>query len=542
MSDNHYVGVPFSSFSPITQHELRRIIGLSAPKTCELDPLPTPLLCELLDSVLPLLTDIVNKSLTSGVFPEIFKTALVKPLLKKPSLDPNDLKNYRPVSNLSFISKIIEKVVLSQLSVHLSTNRLWNPLQSAYRPGHSTETALLKVMSDLLLSLDKGNVSVVALLDLSAAFDTIDHAVLLQRLENVFGICDTALSWFSSYLSNRTQIVSIEGARSTPMLIRFGVPQGSVLGPVLFVLYTTPLTDVIQSHSVLPHCYADDSQLQKSGPPHQIGELVQSVQACIGDVKRWMTSNKLQLNDNKTEVMIVSSPRSSSSVVFPESMLVGDATVQFSQLVRNLGITIDCHLSMSAHVTNVVRAANFELRRISSIRQFLNVQATKVLISAFVLSKLDYCNSLLSGCPQFLIQKLQKVQNNAARLILKIPRNDHISPHLMSLHWLPIEYRIKYKLSCICFNSVSGTAPSYLSSLLSLYTPSRPLRSSSDGKKFCVPLVSTRSFGQRSFVHSAPSVWNSLPYQLRSSNSLVSFKSALKTHLYTEVFGEGASL
>ena len=164
-------------------------------------------------------------------------------------------------------------------------------------------------------------------------------------------------------------------------------------------------------------------------------------------------------------------------------MLVGDSTVQFSQLVRNLGVTIDCHLSMSAHVTNVVRAANFELRRISSIRQYLTVQATKVLISAFVLSKLDYCNSLLSGCPQFLIQKLQKVQNNAARLILKISRNDHISPHLMALHWLPMEYRIKYNLPCMCFSSVSGTAPSYLSTLLSLYTPSRTLRSSSDGKK-----------------------------------------------------------
>ena len=138
--------------------------------------------------------------------------------------------------------------------------------------------------------------------------------------------------------------------------------------------------------------------------------------------------------------------------------------------------------------------------------------------------------------------KITESAEQCCSLDFELPRNDHISPHLMSLLWLPIEYRIKYKLSCICFNSVSGTAPSYLSSLLSLYTPSRPLRSSSDGKKFCVPLVSTRSFGQRSFVHSAPSVWNSLPYQLRSSGSLVSFKSALKTHLYTEVFGQGASL
>ena len=536
--DKPFTGTPLTSFLSVTQDTLRKIISSSAPKTCELDSLPTPLLCEFLDDILPLLTDIVNKSLTSGSFPEIFKTAVVKPLLKKPSLDPNDLKNYRPVSNLSFISKIIEKIVLSQLSAHLSSNNLWNPFQSAYRPGHSTETALLKVLNDLLLSLDKGNVSVVALLDLSAAFDTIDHSLLLKRLENVFGVCDTALSWFSSYLSNRTQIVSVDNVHSSSVPVRFGVPQGSVLGPVLFVLYTASLTDVIESHSVLHHCYADDSQLQISAPPHHVDELVQTIQACICDVKSWMTGNKLKLNDDKTELMIVSSPRMSNAVPFPESMSVGASTIQFSDKVRNLGVTIDCHLSMSAQVTSVVRAANYELRRISSIRQFLTVQATRVLVSAFVLSKLDYCNSLLAGCPKYLIQKLQKVQNSAARLILKLPKGDHVSEHLMSLHWLPVESRIKHKLSCICFTAVSQATPTYLNNLVTLYTPGRSLRSSSDERKLCVPYVSTKSFGERSFFYSAPSIWNSLPNHLRCSESLESFKSALKTHFFKENYGD----
>ena len=172
---------------------------------------------------------------------------------RKKSLDQNELKNYRPVSNLSFVPKIIEKLVLSQLSDHLSANNLYNRFQSAYRPRHSTETALLKTVNDLLLALDDGNVSLLALLDLSTAFDTTDHGILLHRLHHDFGTQGTALDWFSSYLTNRTQYVSIHCYTSEPAPISFGVPQGSVLGPVLFVLYTAPLSTLIEKHSVLHH-------------------------------------------------------------------------------------------------------------------------------------------------------------------------------------------------------------------------------------------------------------------------------------------------
>ena len=154
---------------------VREIFNKSAPKTCDLDPIPSSLLFECLDTMLPTPTAVINKSLTSGIFFKVYKAAIVKPVLKKSSLDHNDLKNCRPVSNLSFVSKIIEKVILSQLFSHLSTYQLFSPFQFAYRTGHSTETALLKVMNDLLRSLDHGNISVLTLLDLSAAFDTIDH-------------------------------------------------------------------------------------------------------------------------------------------------------------------------------------------------------------------------------------------------------------------------------------------------------------------------------------------------------------------------------
>ena len=168
-----------------------------------------------------------------------------------------------------------------------------------------------------------------------------------------------------------------------------------------------------------------------------------------------MTVNELKLNDDKTEVMIISSSRMSTALSIPDSFDIGNASVPFSNTVKNLGVTLDCHLSLKTHVLNLVRTANFELRRIGSIRSLLTTEATATLVSAFILSRLDYCNSLLSGCPRSLILRLQKVQNNAARLILRIPKREHISPHLASLHWLPIDSRIKYKLACICYNSVN---------------------------------------------------------------------------------------
>ena len=166
---------------------------------------------------------------------------------------------------------------------------------------------------------------------------------------------------------------------------------------------------------------------------------------------------------------------------------------------------------MKTQAFNLVRSANFELRRISSIHHLLSTDATKILVSAFVLSRLDYCNSLLFGCPQYLLNKLQKVQNNAARLVLRVSKMDHISPHLASLHWLPIASRIQYKLSSLCYNCLNSTAPDYFTELLRIYKPTCQLCSSSDTSILCIPTVRTHSLGQRSFSYAAPTVWNTLP-------------------------------
>ena len=525
----------FDTFKPISLEELKKIVLMSKLTTCPLDPIPTPLLFDCIDVLLPTIQNIINTSLSSGLVPDIFKTAIVKPLLKKPSLDPNNLKNYRPVSNLPFLSKILEKVVLSQLFSYLNEHNLISPSQSAYRPFHSTESALLKVSNDILNSLDSSEVSVLTLLDLSAAFDTIDHQILLSRLSSLYGFSGSVLNWFSSYLSERKLSVLVNNSYSDPADLHFGVPQGSVLGPILFILYTKPLSTLMNSHSLSNQSFADDTQLYTSSSIENIDSTLVTVQDCVLDIKQWMTDNKLKLNDDKTEALLFSK-KTVDKALLPKSIQVCSSDISFSQHARNLGFTMTSDMSLDYHISLVCRSAYFELYRIGSIRQFLSIQITITLVCAFVLSKLDYCNSILSGCPLHLLEKLQKVQNSAARLIFKSKKSEHITPLLKRLHWLPIKQRIKYKLCTHCFNFFSGTSPAYISDLLSVYTPARNLRSSSDSRILKIPTVNTVSYGQRSFSFAAPTFWNSLPHKIRHSQSLSSFKRSLKTHLFLEYF------
>ena len=235
-----------SEFSPTSEDELSGFVKKIAAKSCSLDPVPASLLRCCIDDLLPIINRVVNLSFNSASMPSSMKNAVLSPLLKKPSLDFEIFSNFRPVSNLKFLSKVIEKAAAIRLTNYLCDNDLNEGLQSAYKKHHSCETALLRVQNDILKSIDDKKCVVLLLLDLSAAFDTVDHKILLHRLRSRFGIKGKALSWLQSYLTDRSQSVQIDGSTSSARPLRFGVPQGSVLGPLLYLLYTAPLGDLIR--------------------------------------------------------------------------------------------------------------------------------------------------------------------------------------------------------------------------------------------------------------------------------------------------------
>ena len=220
------------------------------------------------------------------------------------------------------------------------------------------------------------------------------------------------------------------------------------------------------THTIIHHSFADDLQLQMSVPPDKLSELLHSMQSCISDDKALATANMLKLSDNKTELMLVTSKRTKHLHNLPTSITIGDAQIPFKQSLKNLCFALDCHLTMNAHVSNIARTCFFELRRFAFIRRFLTSTATATLVSAFVLSRIDYCSSLLFGSSHDVTSHLQRIQNYAARVILRLPRSSNMTTHLKSLHWLPVKVRSSYKIACLCYHCHSCTAPSYVTDML----------------------------------------------------------------------------
>ena len=383
-------------FSAVTESEVRKIIAKSPTKSCSLDPAPTWMVKDSVDELIPMVTILVNLSLQSANVPDSMKQALVTLLLKKDDLDPEVLKNYRPVSNLSFLSKVLERVVAARLTNYMTINQLHEPMQSAYRACHSTETALVRVQNDILRTLDQGGAAILVLLDLSAAFDTIDHSILLSRMESVLGVKGSALQWFKSYLLGRKQRIKINDDFSENQEILWSVPQGSVLGALLFLIYIIPLAQLIRSYGLNNHGYADDTQLclsfKKTSDNAIVKREILNLEKCLCDISVWMSQNKLKLNNDKTEIILFGSKKHLAELNIKSLSVAGTDVSVASEPVRNLGAMFDSQLIMAPHVKSVVKKSSFHLRNIGKARRVLTEDATKTVMQSLVMSRLDYCN------------------------------------------------------------------------------------------------------------------------------------------------------
>jgi hypothetical protein len=296
-----------------------------------------------------------------------------------------------------------------------------------------------------------------------------------------------------------------------------------------------PIGQVIRNHGLTCHFYADYTVLYLS-TSDSVAMCTTPIERCT-DIKRWMNSNYMKLNTNKTELLVIDTPGHLNKVP-AFNVNIGDDCVEVSKQIKNLGVVFGRIMKMQTYIREVVRNAMYHLHNISKIKQYLTYSVTEQVITSLVMSRVDYCNALLAGLPQSTIAPLQRVQNCAARILTGTRKFDHITPVLMKLHWLPVKYRIIYKICLLVFKCINSLAPGYLCELLLTVnsTSRRTTRSSSD--KTRLQPVNTRlcTYGDRAFSAIAPRLWNQLNVCLREENSLCSFKSGLKTHLFREAF------
>ena len=524
-------------FNPVTESNVEEIINSMHSKSCELDAIPTPLLKRLTHKCLPLITKIVNISLTQGIFSDDWKVAIVRPLLKKVGLALMN-KNYCPVSNLSFLSKLVEKCVLQQFNAHCERYGLIPDFQYAYRKGYSTETCLMKLCNDLLWSMERQEVTMVVLLDLSAAFDTVDHDLLPTIFQNCFGITGTALQWYDNYLRPRRMKVCVNGIYSNELNLKYGVPQGSCSGANNFVAYCAPIEDIVKE-PVSINGYADDHSLRHTFNPNSRADesqCVRDLQISVQDIAKWMTSMRLKLNCDKTELILFGSRQQLLKYKTGEIELDGNL-ILMSQYVRYLGGGLDSTLSFKKHINNAAGVAMANFFRIRGIRKYLNRDACKTLLLGLCISHLDYANAILYGLPDVDINKLQCIQTMCAKLVLNHKRSDSATEALKELHWIPIRLRITFKLLMVVHRCLYGDAPKYLKDLLvRMPAPERNVHSSTDTERLIIPRTKLKTFANRAFSVAGPVEWNRLPLRIRHIRSYEQFKKEVKTHLFISYY------
>ena len=534
-------------FRPITIDELKDYISKMSNKFCSLDPIPTFLLKDCVDELSPILLHIVNSSVSLGDFPSNMKKAVIQPTLKKDGLDADIYNNYRPVSNLPATSKILERVVLDQLNNYLLENDLHCQVQSGYRPNHSCETLMVRMTDDIFKEIQSDNIVILVLLDLSAAFDTIDHEILIDKLLKDFGISGQALQWFKSYLEHRSFCVKIDGTLSDYLCLLFGVPQGSLLGPVLFILYIKFLQVIAAKYGLSIQLYADDSQLYIAFHPcrpSEMQDVTDRVNRCLEEIKAWMIENFMKLNESKTELLVIGKPSVLKKFNLDIKIQFGcteiTPTVYDGSNWKSLGVILDEALNMERQVNSVKQKCCWTMTSLRTISPYLDEGLKLMLVKQLIISKVDYCNALYMNLPMVRLKKLRSVLNAGVRFIYNIhDRNEDLLAYYKKAHILPIEQRVFFKVCLLSHKVIYGTAPDYLKELVQIEEPPKEARTRSDSindkLKFRFPKMAMLKASNRRFTYYAPECWNSVPLKIRKIEDISEFKGLLKNHLYDQL-------
>ena len=516
-------------FESTTEEEILKILTTHGVKCSPEDPVPVKVLKENMQVFIPIWKELVNFSLEVGEI-ECLKSSAVLPLIKQLDeiMDKDIFKNYRPVSNLLFLEKLIERVVAVRLNNQMMRNQLHCDRQYGYKVDHSTEYLMMKVVNDLLTACDEKKPTIVLLLDLSAAFDTVDQEKLLEILRVEIGIEGTALKWFRSFLTERTQRVKINDTYSDLLLLLFGVTQGSVLGPPLFNIYIRSLYPYMKPFLFEIFGFADDQQLLKTFVPVLQVTAFDDIANCISKITEWMNEFFLCLNASKTKILVISPPSIRESIIL-RGTFIDNVCIRFVRHAKNLGVILDEILSFEQQIKYIVRGCVMTIKKIAEIKSFLSEEQLITVVCASILSRLDYCNAVYYRINENLVRKLQTVQNSAVHLIRKRMNTPQIRTEelLRRFHWLPVKKRIVFKILLVVHKCLLGKAPRSLCAMLVIGASSRTRKLE---EKSCNGV-----FGERSFQIAGPKLWNWLPLDLRIEEDTEEFKSKLKTFLFREL-------
>ena len=408
----------------------------------------------------PVLCDIFNWSLASGTFPHNWKIARVSPIYKDGNIE--DRSNYRPISVLPVISRLFEKIIFDQMYKYFVANKLFFSDQSGFRALHSVLTCLLKCTNDWYMNFDKGLYTGVIFIDLKKAFDTVDHDILIAKLCH-YGVAGKELDWFKSYITDRKQCCKVNGHVSKLQDIKCGVPQGSCLGPLLFLIYVNDLPFALDRTRAT--MYADDTSISYSS--RSVTDLTQVINADLDSIRLWLEGNKLSLNVAKTQSMILGSGVRLRSLgrnddTASPDFQINEDRIAFKSNVKYLGVQIDSQLSWKEHITVALSKISRGVGMLKYSKKFLSLETVQKMYLGIVDPHIRYCCSVWGCAGDTILQKLQKIQNRAARIVTNSPFDEASLPLISQLGWLNIREMVDFEIATMVYKSLHGLAPPYM--------------------------------------------------------------------------------
>ncbi|KAJ8719480.1 hypothetical protein PYW08_011655 [Mythimna loreyi] len=522
---------PIFNLSPVSEEDVKKSLLAISSSAVGHDNLCSRMITPILPHLLPILTHIFNYSLYSGTFPSAWKQAHIIPLPK--INNPSSLSHFRPISILPFLSKVLEHIVHGQITRYLSLNSIISPYQSGFRSGHSTVTALLKVTDDIRWAMDNKSLTVLVLLDFSCAFNSVDFDILLGILKSI-NFSSSTLGWIDSYLRGRSQCVRLEEIFSDWCDLTAGVPQGSVLSPLLFTIFINTVTRFITSNF---HLYADDLQLYRHFSLDDADSAINAMNRDLEAIDQWAKSFGLLVNPSKSQALIIGSRyyRNALNISALAPLSLNGSTIKYTDTAKNLGVLIDSNLSWRAQVNEVSRKVHFSFHSLKSLQRFLPFKTKIYLAQTLIQPIIDYADACYLDATEELLNKLERLQNLCIRFVFGLRKYDHVSQFRKDLKWLPIRLRRNTRVLCVLYNILFNPAyPGYLRDRFTFTRAADALCRSHLKYQLNFPPHNTH-FYSNSFSFHAVRLWNSLPAKIREAENVSVFKKQVKEHYLSNI-------